>query len=108
MVVGARKVYFGDEIGKSDLVMVLWTIIDRKIYAEVKHDPLVERKMREQTESSLRDWSNLHLEQVVSDSRFPKKIQFWTRFGNDLLDLSQYEGRIDLQHPQMWWDNHQS
>ena len=37
---------------------------------------------------------------------FPEKIQFWTRVGNDKLQLQNLNGRrIDLEFPHLFWDN---
>ena len=55
--------------------MLMWTVIDKKIYLEL-------------------DLSNIqgdnwtykmydHIKACVSHKEFPKRIQFWTRVGND-------------------------
>ena len=66
----ARKVYWGEKIDESKVVMVLWTIIEGKIYCEVKGNGW---KHSAREAGSLYDW-DLHLYQAVADPRFPRKI----------------------------------
>ena len=46
---------------------------------------------------------------IVDHKDFPERIQFWWRVGYDRFEIDDwYNGdRIDLQHPQIWWDNDQ-
>jgi hypothetical protein len=66
----ARKIYWSDEIEQSKMAMVLYTIIDGKIYKESKTDGW---NHSNEEAGSLYGW-DIHLYQLVSDPRFPHKI----------------------------------
>ena len=66
----AKGIYWGEKIDESKVAMVLWTVIDGRIYREVKKDGW---KYTAEEAGSLHDW-DLHLYQAVSDPRFPRRI----------------------------------
>ena len=83
MIQGARELYHAqglrrgaEDDGNAGIEMVLWTIIDGTIYIE--ESPHKEAGFGD---ADTLAWFN-GFRKVVKDSRFPKKVQFWTRVGN--------------------------
>ena len=75
--------------------MLLWTVIDKDIYME----PGLYNGREHWTEL----WYE-YIEALVDHPDFPKKIQFWTRVGNDEWQ-QPYGKRYDIEYPSFWMDN---
>ena len=62
--------------------MILWTVIDGKVYKE--YPPYVTEDMKGELMEEKYWPSSIH--KAARHPNFPKKVQFWTRSQCDLLD----------------------